>query len=434
MDAQLLLQRAYADLGELLERCEKFDEEFMKDMTRVGGAEYALMAALAYRQTLGACKLAADAEGAPLLFPKENDSNGCMGTVDVIYPMMPFAYLFSPALAKAVLVPVLDYAQSPRWTFPFAPHDLGRYPHALGQVYGGGEKTLDRQMPVEESANMILLLAGLAHVEGNANFANRYWPLLERWAEYLKEAGWNPGEQLCTDDFAGPLAGNVNLSAKAICALGAFAQLQDLRGDKEGAKQWRKLALDWVDQWLDAGYAGGHYRLAFDQPDTWSQKYNLVWDRLLTLGLFPSHVAREEMEHYLKKQLKYGLPLDSRATFTKLDWIFWTSSLTGKRSDMDALLQPVFKFLNETPDRVPMTDWYFTDTGRRRGFMARPVVGGVFMPAIVNSSVLSKWSERGENYERDWAPFPVSPAAEAPSATAQQTPAADNAPATAPSE
>jgi hypothetical protein len=137
------------------------------------------------------------------------------------------------------------------------------------------------------------------------------------------------------------------------------------------------------------------------------------------------------MEHYLKHQLRYGLPLDSRATFTKLDWIFWTSCLTGKRSDMDALLEPVFKFLNQTPDRVPMTDWYFTDTGRRRGFMARSVVGGVFMPAILNSKVSAKWGARGENYERDWAPFPVSPAESTP-APASEAP--ESATAVAPSE
>jgi len=405
-EAKDLLAASAKEYASLQERCAKFDDELMADLRKLGGEKYAKLSALAYRQCFAAGKFVADTNGQPLQFSKENHSNGCIATSDVFYPMAPQFLLFGPSVAKSFLAPFMEYAKSDRWKFPFAPHDLGTYPHANGQVYGGGEKTEDDQMPVEESGNILLLMGAIAQMEGNADYAGLYWPRLEQWAEYLKKEGFDPANQLCTDDFAGHLAHNVNLSAKAICGLGAFGKLCEMRGDKAKASEYSKLAKEFAQRWIKEAKDGDHYRLAFDRPGTWSQKYNLVWDKILGLGLFPDEVLRTEMDFYKKTQNVYGLPLDNRKTYTKLDWIVWTASLTQDRADFDALIAPVFKFLNEGPNRSPMTDWYETISGKKVGFTARPVVGGVYIPALYHKDLWSKYAARDKTKAKGWAPMP----------------------------
>jgi len=392
-EARDLLAAAEKDYPSLLERCRAFDADLAADMRKAGGEKYVFTASLAYRQSISASKLVVDIDGTPLFFPKENFSNGCIATVDVIYPAAPQYLLLNPVLVRGMLIPVMDYARSSRWPFPFAPHDLGTYPQANGQVYGGGNKTEDDQMPVEESGNMLLLVAALAQAEGKPDFAVRYWDLLARWAGYLRGKGFDPENQLCTDDFAGHLAHNTNLSLKAILALRSYAWLCEKTGRKAEAAEYARLAGKFAGDWVAQAADGDHYRLAFDRPGTWSQKYNLVWDKILGFKLFPPAVARKELDFYLRSQLKYGLPLDNRKTYTKLDWIFWTATLADDAATFGRLTDPVFSFLVETPDRVPMTDWYWTDSGRKTGFQARPVVGGVLIKMLADPALRAKWQK-----------------------------------------
>jgi hypothetical protein len=391
-----LLETAEQDYSSLDQRSRQFDDELVGDLRRVGGDAYAEVAELAFRQTLAASKLAADIDGRPMLFPKENFSNGCISTVDVIYPASPFFLLFNPELLKAQLEPLMEYTETGRWRFPFAPHDLGTYPKANGQVYGGGERTIENQMPVEESGNMLLMFAALAKVQGNASYANRYWPQLQQWAEFLRKEGMDPGNQLSTDDFAGHLAHNANLSIKAILALGGYSVLADMTGRKSEATAYRQLAQDMAKRWEQMAQDGDHYRLAFDTPGSWSQKYNLVWDRILDLNLFPAKVAQTEIRFYEAHLNRFGLPLDNRRDYTKLDWEIWTATLTDKREDFNTLIAPLQRFINESPSRVPLTDWYSTMDGKQSGFQARSVVGGVYIPLLATPDLWKKWASKAQ--------------------------------------
>jgi hypothetical protein len=409
-EAADLLKAAAHDYPSLVKRCTAFDDELMADLRQAGGENYALLGALAYRQCFAAGKFVADGNGQPLQFCKENHSNGCISTSDVFYPMSPQFLFFSPTLAKSFIVPFMNYAASDRWKFPFAPHDLGTYPQANGQVYGDGERGVNNQMPVEESGNLLCLFGAVAQMEGNANFAGLYWKQLEQWVGYLKEKGFDPEKQLCTDDFAGHLAHNVNLSAKAICGLGSFAKLCAMRGDQAQADEYFKLAREFAQRWVAEANDGDHFRLAFDRPGSWSQKYNLVWDRILGLNLFPAETKQKEMDFYKKMQNRYGLPLDNRETYTKLDWITWTATLTQNRDDFKALINPAVAYLNATPNRTPMSDWYQTKTAQKVGFDARPVVGGVFLQMLYNQETWHKYTARDKTKASNWAPMTKPPA------------------------
>ena len=389
-----MLDTAESQYAELEKKGSAFDTELAADLTKVGSEHYSAIAILAYRQAIAAHKLVADANGDPMLFGKENFSNGCIGTVDVLYPTAPLFLFFQPKLLEAVLLPVLEYSTLARWKFPFSPHDLGQYPLANGQVYGGGEKTEDDQMPVEETGNMLILVDAVARAEGSAQLAERYWPLLTRWAEYLKVKGLDPEKQLTTDDFAGHVAHNSNLSIKAIDALAAYADLARLLKHDSVAKDYDKTSKSMALKWVTMAQEGDHFKLGFDSPGTWSQKYNLVWDIVLDYNLFPTSVRETELAYYQTKLNRYGLPLDSRADYTKLDWSIWTATLASKPEQFNAIIDPIFQWISEGPTRVPLTDWYDTKNGKQIGFQARSVVGGVFIKALSDKSLTAKWRAR----------------------------------------
>lgn len=391
-DPMAMLAQTFATGDETLARAAAFDADLAARAAWVGGPGYARLLALTWRQAVAAHKLAAGPDGRPLFFSKENFSNGCIATVDVTYPSAPLFLLFNPELLKGMLDPIFAYCASPDWPHPFPAHDIGTYPIANGQTYrdyqtlkGPGENIVETQMPVEESGNMLILSAAVVRAGGDVAYVEPHWNLLRQWADYLVEVGFNPGAQLCTDDFSGVLGQNVNLSAKAIMGIAAFAQLAERRGDAGDARRYRAVAERFARAWLDGAKDGASTRLAFDRPGSWSLKYNLVWDRLLGFGLFPSEELRREQADYRTKVRPYGVPLDGRGTVTKPEWMLWAATLIDDRPLFEDFVERILRYVDETPNRVPFSDLYYADSGRRMGFQARSVVGGLFIGLLAEA-------------------------------------------------
>lgn len=376
-----MFNRLNGSYASIMKRCRDFDKRIYDDGNATGGQKYAELLSGSYRHVIAAHKLFKDDEGTLLFFSKENDSNGCVNTVDLTYPEAPLFLTYNPELQKAMMTSILDYSRSGRWTKPFAAHDLGQYPIANGQVYGG-------DMPLEEAGNMLTLIAMCCKLDGNANYAEPYWDILTTWTDYLVENGQDPENQLCTDDFAGHWAHNANLSIKAIMGIAGYAEIALLKGDFDTFEKYnskaKEMALKWEADAAEGTKGDRHYRLAFDREGTWSQKYNMVWDKLWDTGIFPAHVMPTEVSYYLGRQNQYGLPLDCRKDYTKSDWIMWTAAMSPDKKTLVKFIDPLYDYVHETETRVPISDWYDTVTGRKTGFMARSVIGGHWMPVLAD--------------------------------------------------
>lgn len=373
-DGDKTIERLYEDAEkvykETMARCYAFDRQLMENACRVGGKEYAELCASAYRQAVSSFQMSKNSNDELLYFTT------LVGSLDIYYAASPLFLCYNPELLKAMLNPFFYYSESGKWNKPFPAHDLGGYPFVNGQAKGG-------DMPVEHAGNMLIMVAAMAKAEKDASYAKAHWETLSKWAGYLMENGVDTDKQMDTDSFAGRYSHHANLSAKGILGIASYALLAKMLGKQEDAEKYLVAAKRMAEEWEKQASDGDHYRLAFDQPDSWGQKYNLIWDKLLDLHVFPDRVVELETAFYRTKLNTYGCPLHSKTDYAKADWTVWTATLQNDRLMFREFILSLYNYMNENKWRVPMADTYNVVNQKTRvTSWGRPVTGAYFIKLL----------------------------------------------------
>ncbi|KIP02118.1 hypothetical protein PHLGIDRAFT_112413 [Phlebiopsis gigantea 11061_1 CR5-6] len=366
------------DFGNALGRANAFDAKVQSDASAIS-ADYASIVALSIRQAFGATEITAsrNSDGSInasdiLMFMKVTGHN--VNTVDVIFPSWPVFLYTNPALGKYLLLPLFEYQASGQYPNKWSVHDMGAsYPKALGHNDGG-----DEAMPVEESGNMLIMTLSYVQKTNDQSLLTTYYNLLDQWTQFLITDSLIPANQISTDDFAGSLANQTNLAIKGLVGIKAMSQIASLTGKSSVSSNYSSIAASYVTQWqtFATSKTGAHLTLAYDMDSTWGLSYNLFGDKLLGLNLFPQSVYEMQTAWYSTHANSFGVPLDTRHTYTKSDWSIWTAAISTTTAVRDLFITAVHNYAADGLSSQPLGDWYETLDGSVEGFRARPVVGG----------------------------------------------------------
>ena len=62
----------------------------------------------------------------------------------------------------------------------------------------------------------------------------------------------------------------------------------------------------------------------------------------------------------------------------------WSATMATSDKDFRKFVTPLWRYVNETSTRVPLSDWYDSQTAKYEHFIARSVVGGHWMKVFVD--------------------------------------------------
>ncbi|KII95062.1 hypothetical protein PLICRDRAFT_48031 [Plicaturopsis crispa FD-325 SS-3] len=385
------------DWQNALSTANAFDKKVNGDASAISN-NYASIVALSLRQVFGAIEITISKESSGgwntsdvLVSMKEISSDGNVNTVDVIFPAWPAFLYANSALGKYLLLGLFEYQATGLYPNTWSVHDLGAsYPKAIGHNDGK-----DEAMPLEECGNMLIMTLSHYQKTGDKSLITTYSGLLDQWTQYLIAEALIPANQISTDDFAGSLANQTNLAIKGIVGIKAMSQIASILGDNAKSSNYSSIAASYVTQWqsLATSSDGKHLTLSYGNDSSWGLSYNLYGDKLLSLDLFPDSVYTMQDAWYPTVAGAYGVPLDTRHTYTKSDWQIYAAAIATDTTTRDLFINSVQKYNAGGANNAPFGDWYETKDGTQEGFRARPVVGGHLAMLVLPQSSVKQTSK-----------------------------------------
>ncbi|KAL1297628.1 hypothetical protein AAFC00_006185 [Neodothiora populina] len=377
-DELAMLSFFYGDFSDAQDVASTLDDKITSDSIAAGGDDYNVITSLSVRQAFAATQLAGTNDSY-YLFLKEISSDGDIQTVDVIFPSMPIFLYLNPDLLRNLLDPIFIYTEAGSFGEDYALHDLGFYPNA---TQAGTE-----MQQLEESGNMVIMTLAYAQRTGDTAYLTQHYDTLADWTTFLVNDSLIPSNQISTDDFAGSLANQTDLAIKGIIGIQAMATIANMTSHDSDGANYSSIALDYITQWQilaistsSSNFSSApHTTLNYGANETYGLLYNLYADALLQTNIVPTEIYQMQSDFYPLVNLAYGVPLDTRHTYTKSDWEMFCAAVAGPETK-EMLIGDVARFINETPSNRALTDLYDVRTADFGvgPFVARPVVGGHF--------------------------------------------------------
>ncbi|KAI0092705.1 hypothetical protein BDY19DRAFT_1054180 [Irpex rosettiformis] len=376
------------DYPSAISRARQLDSKIQNDASAIS-TDYAAIAALSARQVLMSTEIT---------LPKQSDGKwniseprmwlraGDVDTVDNIYPAWPFFLYMNATYGKALLLPLLEYGMSGQYPSQWAVHDLGGpYPQVNGHNDGK-----DTEMPVEETANMLIMALSYTQRTNDTSLITTYFGLLDQWAQYLVSNTLTPTNQFSTDNFAGSLANQTNLAVKGVLAIKAMSSIATLAGQSEKAASYESTASSYISEWQQLAVSTDqkHLTLNYGNDSSWVLAYNLYADKLLGTNLIPKEVYNMQTAWYGSVSNSFGVPLDTRNTYVLSGkrWQIWSAATVTDPIVRDLFITNLKKYITDGQSSAPLSDWYDTVQGKPNGFPARAVVGGHFALLTLSNS------------------------------------------------
>ncbi|CCC13068.1 hypothetical protein SMACR_06286 [Sordaria macrospora] len=375
-DDRQAIEEFYGDYQYAATHSNELDDRIQQDSVKAGGQDYATITTLTVRQSFGALQFGGT-PSKPYIFLKEISSNSDIQTVDVIFPAYPILLYLNATLAKYLLDPLFENQESGAYPNKWAEHDLGTFPVAKGYPSGN-----DEPMPLEECGNMVIMTLAYAERTGDTGYLQNHYSILSQWAEFLVEDSLIPSNQLSTDDFAGTLANQTNLAIKGIIGLKAMGRIANLTSNSDN---WGAIADEYLENWKVLAINNDtdlpHTTLSYGDKNSHGLLYNIYADKLLDLNFVDQSIFDMQSKFYQSIALKYAVPLDTRHTWTKSDWMMFAAAVAGPDTK-ELLINKLANWIGNTTTNRAMTDLYDAETGGypQNGptFVARPVMGGTF--------------------------------------------------------